>query len=216
MDFLYEFFANPQAVLTGLFATKLALACVIIFLWCMLEGELALILAGLAAHSGHIHIGLIVFIAGCGGFAGDQVYFYIGRFCKGYVQKKLASQRRKFAIAQWLLRKYGWWIIFVQRYMYGFRTIIPMSIGVTNYSAKKFGLINFVSGQAWAAITVILAYIFGDEIWALIHWGKEHWYLAIPLVCAFVFAIFYAFRKLEHSLSKKRGKELKSILNEGN
>lgn len=58
--------------------------------------------------------------------------------------KKLKTQRRKFAVAHLLLQRFGWPIIFIQRYMYGFRTIIPMSIGITRYSAKNLLLSIFL------------------------------------------------------------------------
>ena len=203
INFIFEFFDNPQEVLTGLFEQRIVLASVIIFLWCCLEGEIALILAGLAAHSGHIHIGIITFVAGCGGFVGDQIYFYIGRYSKNYIRKKLRSQRRKFAVAHVLLQKYGWPIIFMQRYMYGFRTIIPMSIGITGYSGKKFALINFISAQIWAAITISIAYIFGEQIWKMVDWGKEHWYYSIALVLLFLSLLLYGFKRLERNLLKK-------------
>ena len=137
---------------------------VILFCWSILEGEWGLLLAGIAAHQGYLDVYWCIFIAGLGGFTGDQIYFYIGRLRKDYVQKKFRSQRRKFALASRLMQKYGWPIIFVQRYMYGLRTIIPISIGLTRYSAIKFALINLISAWVWAAITIVPAWYFGAEI----------------------------------------------------
>lgn len=77
---------------------------VILFVWSMLEGEMGLIMAGLMAHDGSMNVLLAIFVAGLGGFAGDQVYFYIGRFNKTSVLKKLRGQRRKFAFAHLLLK----------------------------------------------------------------------------------------------------------------
>lgn len=179
-------------------------AYIIVFLWCMLEGELALILAGIFAHEGHVNLGLIIFIAGLGGFAGDQIYFYIGRYNKKYIQKKLRTQRRKFAIAHLLLQRFGWPIIFIQRYMYGFRTIIPMSIGLTRYSAKKFAFINLISAWAWAAITILLAWFFGEEIWLGVKWAGEHWYFAIPIIASFLLALFFGMKQIEKNILRKR------------
>lgn len=142
---------------------------VILFCWSILEGEWGLLLAGIAAHQGHLDVYWCIFIAGLGGFMGDQIYFYIGRLRKDYVQRKFRSQRRKFALASRLMQKYGWPIIFVQRYMYGLRTIIPISIGLTRYSAIKFALINLISAWVWAAITIVPAWFFGAEILNLIH-----------------------------------------------
>lgn len=141
---------------------------VILFCWSILEGEWGLLLAGIASHQGYLDVYWCIFIAGLGGFTGDQIYFYIGRLRKDYVQKKFRSQRRKFALASRLMQKYGWPIIFVQRYMYGLRTIIPISIGLTRYSALKFAIINLVSAWVWAAITIVPAWYFGAEILDLI------------------------------------------------
>ncbi len=128
---------------------------IILFAWSVLEGEAGLIMAGLLSHTGDMNLYLAIFIAGLGGFAGDQIYFYIGRFNKDYVHKNFKGQRRKFILAHLLLKKYGWPIIFVQRYMYGMRTIIPISIGLTRYCAKTFAFINLISAWCWAAITIV-------------------------------------------------------------
>lgn len=193
-----------QEFFTGLFETYPSWVYLIVFLWCILEGELALVLAGIAAHSGAVNLGLIIFIAGLGGFCGDQIYFYIGRYNKKYIQKKLTRQRTKFAIAHILLEKYGWPVIFVQRYLYGFRTVIPMSIGITRYSSIKFAIINLISAWAWAAITILLAWYFGDEIWIVIHWIEKHWYFGVPLLIAIAASVVLTFKKIESNMLKKR------------
>ena len=180
------------------------LAYIIIFFWCILEGELALLLGGIFAHEGHVNLGLIIFVAGLGGFTGDQIYFYIGRYNKKYIQKKLKKQRRKFAVAHLLLQKFGGLIIFLQRYMYGFRTVIPMSIGITRYDAKKFAIINLFSAWIWAAVTILLAWYFGQEIWAFVKWAEEHWYLAALLIASFLSLVIFGFKQMERSILKKR------------
>ncbi len=182
---------------------------VILFLWSVLEGETGLIMAGIMSHTGDMSYAPSVFVAGLGGFAGDQLYFYIGRFNKGLIQRKLRKQRRKFAIAHLLLKKYGWPIIFMQRYMYGLRTVIPMSIGITKYSAKRFALINLLSAWVWAAVTITPAFIFGEEILQFVNIAKEHWYLTVPLAIGFIYGITTYFHKLEkHLLEKRRNRFL--------
>lgn len=159
---------------------------VILFCWSILEGELGLIFAGIASHTGHLNVWVAIFVAGLGGFAGDQIYFYIGRLNRGYIQTQLASQRRKLALAHLLLQKYGWSIIFIQRYMYGMRTIIPISIGITRYSAIKFAIINLISAWVWAAITILLAWVFGDKILELLGLFKSHPYIFVIFACVLI------------------------------
>ena len=177
---------------------------IILFFWSILEGELGLIMAGVLSHTGDMNPYLAIFVGGLGGFTGDQIYFYIGRYNKKYIHKKFAKQRRKFAIAHLLLQKYGWPIIFIQRYLYGLRTVIPMSIGLTRYSALKFAFINLLSAWAWAAITIIPAYIFGEEILEVITYMKEHWYFALPVAAIFLASVWYFFYKVEQKVLEKK------------
>ena len=175
---------------------------IILFAWSILEGEAGLIMAGIMSHTGDMNLFLAIFIAGLGGFAGDQIYFYIGRFNKPYVHKKFKGQRRKVALAHLLLKKYGWPIIFAQRYMYGMRTIIPISIGLTRYDSKTFAIINLISAWCWAAITIVAAWYFGKQILQLIVWAKAHWYLSLPFVVVLGGGLFYYF----HRATQKREK----------
>ena len=176
---------------------------IILFAWGMLEGEAGLVMAGLLSHTGDMNLYLAIFVAGLGGFAGDQVYFYIGRFNKASVHRKFKGQRRKFALAHILLKKHGWPIIFVQRYMYGMRTIIPISIGLTRYDARMFAFINLISAWCWAAITIVPVWYFGNEILTFLHWLKEHWYLAIPIALTLGGTIIYYFNKATKKVEKR-------------
>ena len=165
---------------------------------------MGLLMAGIMSHTGHMNLPFAIFIAGLGGFAGDQIYFYVGRFNKGFIQRKLHSQRRKFAIAHLLLRKYGWPIIFIQRYLYGLRTVIPMSIGITKYSARKFAVINLLSAWVWATVTILPAYLLGEQILQVLEWAKAHWYYALPIAALFMSVIIMTFRKIETQMLEKQ------------
>jgi len=177
---------------------------IILFIWSVFEGELGLVMAGTLVHTGHMNMATAIFVAGLGGFIGDQIYFYIGRYNKKWIHRQLHKHRRKFALAHLLLKKYGWPVIFIQRYLYGLRTVIPMSIGLTRYDAKKFAIINFISAQIWAAITIWLAYIFGDKILEFLEYAKHHWYIALPAAALILGGVAYAFNKIEENILIKR------------
>lgn len=177
---------------------------IVLFGWSILEGELGLVMAGIMSHTGDMNIFIAIIVGALGGFVGDQIYFYIGRYNKKYIHDKLRSQRRKFAIAHLLLKKYGWPLIFVQRYMYGMRTVIPMAIGLTKYSGRQFAIINFISALFWAALTIIPAYYFGAQLLAILAWIKAHFYLAIPFALTIFLGITYTFKRIEKNFLEKR------------
>ena len=178
---------------------------IILYVWSILEGESGLIMAGIFSHTGDMNLYLSILVAALGGFSGDFIYFFIGRYNKKYVHKKLISQRRKFALTHLLLKKYGWPIIFVQRYMYGMRTLIPISIGLTGYSSKKFAIINFLSALVWAGMTITLAWYFGQDLLNLLKIMKEHWYIAAPLGLIFAGTVYYYFHKATQKQEKNDG-----------
>lgn len=176
----------------------------ILFIWSVMEGELGLVMAGILSYTGDMNIFYAILVAGLGGFTGDQIFFYIGRFNRNYVQKKFVKHRRKFALATILLNRYGWYIIFIQRYMYGLRTIIPITIGTTKICWKKFAIINLISAFIWASITIVLAYWFGDYLLTLLHYIKKHWYVAIPLALIIFFSVV---KYIKHTAEKRSVKK---------
>lgn len=177
---------------------------IILFFWSILEGESGLVMAGLLSHTGDMNLFLAIFIAGLGGFAGDQLYFYIGRFNKSYVHRKLKQQKRKLALAHLLLKKHGWPIIFLQRYLYGLRTIIPIAIGLTGYSAKKYALINLIAAWCWSSVIILPVWYFGNEILSVITYGREHWYFALPLVAILIGIVYYYINSIDTKTLKHK------------
>lgn len=183
------------------FAEKLVeYGYIILFVWSFMEGEMGLIMAGIMIHTGDMDYFLAITIASTGGFLGDQFYFYLGRYNKSYFYKRFKNQRRKMALAHVLLRKYGWPVIFVQRYLYGMRAIIPMAIGVTRYDARMFAIINLISAVVWAITAISLAYYFGEPLLKGVHWIKDHYYYVIPIACCLGGLIYFGL----HRASAKR------------
>jgi len=176
---------------------------IILFIWSIFEGETGLIMAGILSHTGDMNLWGAIVVAALGGFVGDQIYYYLGRLNKEWVLKELNAHRRKFARARLLLRKYGGWVIFIQRFIYGMRTIIPMTIGIVGYDARKYAIINLISAFVWASITIIPSYIFGEELLNLIKWLKHHWYFGVMFAIIVLGTLWYL-NKLEDEKREKR------------
>ncbi|MFV0480753.1 MAG: DedA family protein [Campylobacteraceae bacterium] len=176
---------------------------IILFIWCIFEGEIALIMGGILSHLGNMDIFLAIVVAAFGGFLGDQFYFFIGKHFRDKITKKFEKQKRKFEIANMLLEKYGVIIIFLERYLYGFRTILPMAIAISGYNEKKFAIINFISSLTWAASIMGVAYFFGEQLLGFLNYAKHHWYFILPLILLIFFILFLLFKKIEKSLYSK-------------
>jgi membrane protein DedA with SNARE-associated domain len=179
---------------------------VILFVWSIFEGETGLVMAGVLSHTGDMNLWLSIVVAALGGFVGDQFYFYLGKWNKKWVLEELKAHKTKFARARLLLRKYGGWVIFIQRFLYGMRTITPMAIAISGYDPKKYAIINFFSAFVWAAVTIIPSYIFGEEILNIIKWFKNHWYFGLGFA-VLVLGLLWYLNRLEDIKREKRKKE---------
>ena len=176
---------------------------IILFIWSIFEGETGLVMAGVLSHTGDMNIITSIIVAALGGFTGDQIYFYLGKINKKWVLEELKAHRRKFARARLLLRKYGGWVIFIQRFLYGMRTIIPIAIGINGYDSKKYAIINFISAFIWASLTIIPSYIFGEHIINLLKWVKHHWYFGIMFLASVIVLLLYLNYKEEQKERRK-------------
>jgi membrane protein DedA with SNARE-associated domain len=135
-----------------------------VFLFTLLEGETVVALAGFAAYQGYLNIWCVVAVAVVGAIVGDQAFFYFGRY-KG---KQFIEARPKYV--ERLKRIHGTierhqnLLIFASRFMYGFRTIIPIAIGTTNVKGMKFLLLNVLGAIVWGVFFGLGGYAFGNAL----------------------------------------------------
>jgi membrane protein DedA with SNARE-associated domain len=59
-------------------------------------------------------------------------------------------------------------IVFVYRYLYGFRIITLLTMGIGRFPVKKFLLFSFFSIMIWTVIFTLLGYYMGELISILI------------------------------------------------
>ena len=96
-----------------------------------------------------------------GSFLGDQVYFHIGRVKGPPLLKFFTARARKFRKALRLIERYGSFVAFVSRYTYGLRILLPIILGMTNLSARRFLVLNLASALSWAILFALAGFLFG-------------------------------------------------------
>jgi len=127
-------------------------------------GMLGLIGAGILSAMGKMDITLSIAIATVSNFIGDNVLFYLAQTNKKEVQKYLAKHKRKIAWTNLLMRKYGWMVVFLQKYVYGVKTLVPIVMGLTKYDIKKFTLLNLPASILWGLVVGLTSYYFSEAV----------------------------------------------------
>ena len=153
--------------------------------------------AGVFAYLGKIDLVTAMAVAIIFNFLGDNFLFYLGRYQKKDIQKYLKKYRRKLAITTILMRKYGNLAIFIQKFIYGVKTLIPIIMGLGKYDFKKFIFFNFFASIIFVLTIGLSAYFFSDIIIVIFNYIKTRPYLAPLTLIVIGGAIWQYLKKLE-------------------
>ncbi|NQY94437.1 MAG: DedA family protein [Campylobacteraceae bacterium] len=166
---------------------------IILFLYSFGGGFLALAVAGVLSYTGDLNIVASIIVAGSANFVGDQFLFSLARNNKQYAKSMMGKYGRKVALAHLLMRRYGSPVVFIQKYIYGIKTLIPLAMGLTKYSMKKFIVFNAVATVVWALVVGYSSFYLGEVILNLADDFKMY---GIALVIAIILGVTYLVRKI--------------------
>lgn len=81
------------------------------------------------------------------------------------------------------------------RFMYGFRSLIPLGLGMSSLSAKKFFVLHGIGTLAWSISLCSLGYFFGGVLETLFGRIRYPELLMVAVVVLMV-AIFFSLGKI--------------------
>src|SRR5690348_3262633 len=135
-----------------------------VFAGAFLEGETVLALAGLAAYRGYLDLYTVVAVALFAGFLGDQFYFFVGRRNGARILARFPGAQARAHRFDALLARWHAPLIIAIRFMYGFRIVGPVLLGMGRVPSWKFMLYNFIGAVIWAPLIAGLGYAFGSVV----------------------------------------------------
>ena len=157
-------------------------------------GFVGLVIAGVLSYAGDLNIYISILVAGVSNFLGDQFLFFLARKNKSYAKDMMKKYGRKIALAHLMMRKYGSFVVFVQKYVYGIKTLIPLAMGLTKYSYIKFSIYNIFATAIWACIVGYASFTAGEYILST---ADEFKYIGIGIVILVLLTISYIFKRIE-------------------
>jgi membrane protein DedA with SNARE-associated domain len=132
-----------------------------VFLGCVAEGESAALLGGFFAHQ-HVFVPWQAFLAAAGGaFAGDSLFFILGRSFADHPSVLKLKARPGFSHAYRLVSSHPNIFVLSNRYIYGLRLVGGIAAGFSSISVTRFVILNALSSLVWAALFGTLGYVFG-------------------------------------------------------
>jgi membrane protein DedA with SNARE-associated domain len=144
---------------------------------------------------GKMDLTLSISIAFFANAIGDIMLFYMARYQKSMMMDNLRSHRRKLALSHIMMKKYGSWIILIQKFIYGIKTLIPIAIGLTKYDFKKFAILNIFSAGVWAIVFGFGSFYAGNILIEFAKLVSNKPYIAPLLLVIFGGAIWFYLEK---------------------
>lgn len=139
-----------------------------VFIGAFLEGETILALAGLAAHRGYLDFATVTVLAGFAGFLGDQFFFFLGRTRGSSILARFPGARERAHRFDDLLARWHAPLIVLIRFMYGFRILGPVLLGMGRCPPWKFVVFNALGAAIWAPLVAGAGWVFGHAVEAFL------------------------------------------------
>src|SRR6266536_234416 len=140
----------------------------------LVPSESAIIALGVAtAGSADPRIAVLIALAACGAFIGDNVCYLLGRRFGPAISKRVFARERGARRRAWARRsldRYGARIIIGCRFIPGGRTAVTLTCGLVGYPRRRFVAATACSGVFWACYAFFIGRLggkaFENEPWA--------------------------------------------------
>jgi membrane-associated protein len=129
----------------------------------LVPSETSVILAGVLASTGDLHLVLVILFAAAGAIVGDNTAYWIGRKVgHRLVDRWFKGERRKQVDwAHKQVQERGGYLIIIGRFIPGGRTAVTLSCGMLEMPWRRFIAFDVAAGLVWATYAAMLGYVGG-------------------------------------------------------
>ncbi|MBK2028615.1 DedA family protein [Francisella noatunensis] len=174
-----------------------------------IEGEIFLIMVGIATAAAMFNYPLVILAATIGAILHDNTIFTISKFMGERILTKKASWHYKAQKSLDILDKHETLAILSIRFLYGFRTVTILIMGISKVKRAKFMILDAISSFIWSTIYLSLGYIFGNALLQIVNkaniklWIYEHKLLSLFILIFISSIIYYGYRKFRSKRAKR-------------
>jgi membrane protein DedA with SNARE-associated domain len=166
--------------------------------------DLVVVVGGSLVSTGVIDFIPTLILTSLGSIAGFMILFYFG----GTVDRKVVhSGKYRYIpldavekVESWF-KRYGYYIILINRFLPGTRSVISFFAGMSNLNVKKTVMLASISALVWNSIIIYLGYIFGNNVTVVDKYLSTYSNIAIGLT-----AVVVLFFIIKFVISKKKNK----------
>lgn len=136
-----------------------------VFVAGLFEGETILMLGAYAVHQGYLSMLPLIACGAAAAFATDQFYFHLARRKGAELLAKRPKLAAHIARVTGFVERHPVATIFGMRFAWGFRIVLPATLGMGRMSAGLYAALDAVAAVVWATVVTL----FGVEVTSVIH-----------------------------------------------
>lgn len=126
-----------------------------------LEGEISILIASSLVHNGIFEIPWTIMAGFGGSFISDWIYYFMGRLNGKYFIEKRPVLKTIAAPVQKFVNSHKVQILLTYRFLYGFRVIIPVVLGMSGVKPLQYLAFSVAAGLLWATSVHAIGYFIG-------------------------------------------------------
>jgi membrane protein DedA with SNARE-associated domain len=153
-----------------------------ILLGSFLEGETTIVISGVFAKLGYFNLKSVIFYSFIGTFIGDSFFFFLGKHFGRPIIERYEFLKKRAMLASKIVHQYRNYILFVMRFLAGFRSPILLLLGCSNIQSVRFLAFDFVTSFIWSAIVAVMGYFFANVIFIFVNDIKGYEAVVVPAV----------------------------------
>jgi membrane protein DedA with SNARE-associated domain len=162
--------------------------------------DLVVVIGGSLISTGAISFIPTLILTTIGSVLGFMTLYYVGSQLD---QKVIRAGKVKYVSVEALIKaerwfnKYGYFIILINRFLPGTRSVISFFSGLSELNIKKTIILASISAFVWNAIIISLGVLFGDNVHVVDGYLSTYSDIAIILTitAAIIFIIWYFVKK---------------------
>lgn len=167
------------------------------FIWTFLEGETFVIFAGAASSQKLLDFKLLVAVAGLGSFAGDQLYFWVGRRWGKELLRRFPRWEPGVQTALNLLERYHVGFILTFRFIYGVRNFSSFAMGLSGVPWVRFAALNLIAATVWALVFAGAGYLLGQAVG---HVAENFGFVMLGVFVLVFFILWWVHRRSKQTM----------------
>jgi membrane protein DedA with SNARE-associated domain len=190
-------------MIRGIISFIISYGYLTLFLGGIFEGETVLLLGGTAVYEGYLIFGFALLFSVLGASLGDLLWFIAGRFYGEKIINRFVWVKKATSGPIYFINQKPELLAFFMRFMYGFRNIIPFSLGMSSIKTTRFILFNLFGAICWALFLLSAGYALGGTIDSLIGRIKKIEFSLVAIILILISVFYWAKSKIGIFLNKK-------------